>query len=63
MREELPVAVEIVEIQIPINVEGQRVQPIQNQLDQNRNVFPICCCLFCIVTILYVSLSVLKFLK
>ena len=59
----LPVAVEISEIRI--NVEGQRIETDNQRVEYQtqNNIFPICCCLFCTVILLYIILSVLKFLK
>jgi|688.fasta_scaffold289091_5 hypothetical protein len=60
----LPIAVEINVIPI---IEGQRIEPYQsiNQLNNQPedNVFPLCCCLFCIVILSCILVPILNLVK
>ena len=62
----LPIAVEINVIPI---IEGQRIEPYQSinpSILNNQpedNVFPLCCCLFCIVILSCILVPILNLVK
>ena len=57
----VPTAVEIVQIHVPAVqiLEGHRIQTTISQ----ANVFPTCIGMFAVVILLYIILTVLKFIK